>query len=299
MIIENILDNHIVYDYQAGVNTKEYYEYCINLIRKLMQNNVSKYNIFVGDYGININNLNKSIKIDIQFEHTLVRHGGRGVNYIIYGTSKYDNTEFYLVRIDKYEYLKNLDFVLEYSLSNYYNILNSGLFDDFCKKIICIHPMIYDINFDNKYKKDVITLYSLEYNDRRLEIHNKLLDLNISYKNVDNIFSGNDLIELYKTSKILVNIHQTEHHHTFEELRALPALLNGIIVISERSALTNYIPYEKYIIWCEYDEIKDKVKEVYDNYDYYYNKIFCDGTLFQILKNMELHNDTVLSKFIK
>jgi len=299
MKIENVSDSYIISNYGGGVNTKEYYYYCVNLIKNFLCDTESKYNIFLSTHAHDLNNSNKSISIDIQFEHTLVRNGGRGVHHIIHGTSKYDDNECYLVRIDRYEYLKNLDFIIEYSLSNYFNILNSGFFDEFCKKLICIHPMIYNINFDRKTKKDVITLYTLENHERRARIHNQILDLNINYKNIDNIFSGEEIIELYKNSKILVNIHQTEHHHTFEELRTLPALLNGVIVISERSGLTDCIPYGKYIIWCEYHEIKDKVKEVYENYDYYYNKIFSDESLLQILKNMEIHNNNILKNFIK
>ena len=68
--------------------------------------------------------------------------------------------------------------------------------------------------------------------------------------------------------------YKTPHHHTFEELRVLPALECGVIVISEFSPLIELIPYNNLIIWVKYDDITDKIKEVIDNYDVFHNKLF-------------------------
>lgn len=189
--------------------------------------------------------------------------------------------------------------IIDYSNSNFENIFQSYRFEEFIKKVVVIHPLIYDINFDRFKKSDIITLFSLDNNQRRLHVYNKLNSLKCPYKNVTNIFSKNDILELYKKTKILINVHQTEHHDTLEELRVLPALLNGVLIISEKSALTEYIPYNEYIIWCDYQNLKDTVEEVYNNYDYYYNKIFINNNLRNILDKMRVHNSEVFYKYIK
>jgi hypothetical protein len=69
-------------------------------------------------------------------------------------------------------------------------------------------------------------------------------------------------------------MHQNDDYNTFEELRILPALQNGVIVICENSPLSEMIPYNDYIIWSKYENILDKVNEVINKYDYYHDFIF-------------------------
>ena len=104
------------------------------------------------------------------------------------------------------------------------------------------------------------------------------------------------LINESQKNKILINVHQTDHHHTFEELRVLPALLNGVIIISEDVPLKDKIPYNEFIIWSDYDKIVDKVKEVYENYEFYYNKIFVNSNLSEILMSMTENNHKIFEK---
>ena len=107
--------------------------------------------------------------------------------------------------------------------------------------------------------------------------------------NINNCFEKKQLKALYRNTKIIINIHQTDHHHTFEELRVLPALLNGVIVIAENSPLYESIPYHKHVIWSSYDNILDKVIEVENNYENYYKKIFNEEFL-AIVKKLEIDN---------
>ena len=83
----------------------------------------------------------------------------------------------------------------------------------------------------------------------------------------------------YKNSKfilddtrILINLHQTPSHHTFEELRVLPALLRGIVVIAEVSPLHTSIPYYEYIVWSHINSMATTIRNVSANYNSYYEK---------------------------
>ena len=83
---------------------------------------------------------------------------------------------------------------------------------------------------------------------------------------------------MYLHTKVLVNIHQTDQHHTLEELRVLPALQCGVLVICEKSPINknNYfnVRYHEYIIWAEYGDIVQKTEEVLSNYKKYFHDIF-------------------------
>jgi len=149
--------------------------------------------------------------------------------------------------------------------------------------------MLYDIDFHN-VKTDIITLFDAKGNQRRVNILNKLKELEVNNKTITDCFSNKCLLNTYNKAKILINVHQTEHHHTFEELRVLPALLNGVIIISEDVPLKEKIPYSDFIIWCDYDKICEKTLEVSENYEKYYNEIFTNHKLKTILNDMKTNN---------
>jgi hypothetical protein len=98
------------------------------------------------------------------------------------------------------------------------------------------------------------------------------------------------LQKLYRDTRILVNVHQTDHHHTFEELRVLPALLCGVVVVSETVPLREEIPYHDFIVWCDYDQIIDTVRAVRDDYESYRRKMFGDGRFKAIISAMRKRN---------
>lgn len=282
--IESIGENNIAYTTNPSIHVMEYYNYCLNLLKKKLSESNKPINIIFGNINHNFNNGNLTIKTDIQYEHTLVKDGGRGVNEKIFGNVKHDNG-FYLVRIDNYNYLSKLDFILEYSIPNIINITESNHFDDYSKKIINIAPLLYDIDFDKTNKVDTITLFTDTKNVRR----NKLLNEN-NWINVDDCYTNNDLITRYKKTKILVNVHQTDHHHTFEELRILPALSRGVVIVSEDVPLKEYIPYHEFIVWSSYNNLTKTVIEVQDNYEYYYNKLFKNSNLDLLLYKLSESN---------
>lgn len=298
MIIEEIKNSFILYNENHDIHIREYYLYCVGLIKKRLNDYDDNINIIFGNYQTTFPNKNKTIHIDIQCEHTLVKEGGRSINNIIFGNIKHDSG-YYLIRIDKYDYYNSLDIVIEYSLPNLFNIESNDKLKKYHLKNIYISPILYYINFDNENKTDVVTLFNKNGNNRRNIILTKLENLGLPNKTIENCFTSKCLYDLYKKTKIMVNVHQTDHHHTFEELRVLPALLNGVIIISENVPLKEKIPYSKYIIWVEHDELAEKTLEVYNNYLEFYDKIFIQGDLKEILINMEINNSNIFTKIIK
>ena len=288
MIIDKIKNSYIIYTDNQVVHTREYYNYCVSLLKKWLNDIDDDLNIIFGDYNFNFDNPNKIIKVDIQCEHTLVKNGGRSVTQKIYGNVK-NGDDYYMVRIDNFNYINSLDMIIEYSLPNIVNIKSSGKFNEYLSKIFYIAPMLYEQNFGG-VKTDIITLFDYNNNFRRSNVLNNLKNQQINNIVINNCFSSVCLLNAYSKTKIMVNVHQTDHHHTFEELRVLPALLNGVIVVSEDVPLKETIPYYKYIIWCSYENIAIKTLEVLNNYNYYFDKFFINSDLNIILDNLKLNN---------
>jgi len=294
MIVEKINNSFLYYTDSQVIHTREYYNYIIGLIKTWLTTTNKEFNIIFGNYNFNFKNNNKTLKIDIQCEHTLVKEGGRSVDDIIYGTVK-NSDGHYLVRIYKFPYLNSLDCVIEYSLPNIANIESCGKFQDYLSKVIYIPPMIYTPKFDGD-KSKVITLFSSKSNWRRTNILQQMVNLGINNDTFSDCFSKECLLELYKQTKIMVNVHQTDHHHTFEELRVLPALLNGVIIISEDVPLKEKIPYSEFIVWAYYDDIPNKTLDVINNYDFYYTNIFNNPKLLDVLNDMNNKNQDVFNR---
>lgn len=276
-----ILDSQICYKTHPDIHTGEYYNYCLNLLAEAVLNHIDPVNVIFGDIDFKFENSNPIIKIDIQPEHTLVKAGGRSVEEVIMGKVKTFEGDNYLVRIPNFKYYSSLDATIEYSIPNIKNIQTAE--DTRCLEYAqtsrYIAPVIYeDVNFEDTGKKETITMFSSNPSPRRASFSSRA-----NVVNIKDAFSKEELRVVYYNSKILVNVHQTDHHHTFEELRVLPALCNGVLIISEEVPLKEEIPYSESIIWSSYDRLPETIEKVKENYDYYYKKIFTE----------KLHNDLV------
>jgi len=298
-MVEKIGNSCIFYNKEHDISIREYYLYNVFLIKKSLKELDCSINIILGNYTTNFNNNNKIYKIDIQFEHTLVREGGRSVKDVIKGgVGVLNSNDKYLIRIDKYNYYKGLDLVIEYSEPNIKNISSNPQFDSYIKKVIYISPFIYTPNFPENRKNDSITLIGDINQERRRKILDSIKKKDINFKNVRGIFDKNELQKIYQDTKILINIHQTEHHHTFEELRVLPALLCGTIVLSESVPLKEHIPYSDLIVWSDYDSIIYKLINIIDNYDDYFDIFRQSETCDKMLK-IEQNNYDVMKNAIE
>jgi hypothetical protein len=287
--INRINNTNLIYlDYYESY-LDEYYQYIVNCFTKALSMVSDKPNILIGNF--NKSALN-DIKIDANIEHTLVKQGGRDSNGHPIGKIPYGDNQFYLCRIVNIDYLYSLDFVIDYSMPNIKNIETSGHFNLLYNKFIYVAPIIFDID-DFIYSEREINFISMfidENQVRRRLFLDKIKEENINLSNIQNCYTKDDLKNLYSKVKVLVNIHQTDHHDTFEELRVLGALLNGVIIISEDVPLKEEIPYSSYIVWTSYDNVCNVMRDVEENYLSYWDRIFGDGKLKQILIEMEDKN---------
>jgi hypothetical protein len=213
------------------------------------------------------------------YEHSLVLRKGIFPDF---NTADYPgkvptltNNDTYWVYIHSYEESLNADIVVEYSLANIENLRLGGV--DISRYVYapCLPFLTYFHQQKLRFKK-VITSFHHMQNDifgRRRKFLNGCKNRGLLIENLHfNSYTEEKL--LLENSQIMVNIHQSPYHHTLEELRILPAMQLGVVVVSEWVPLSEVIPFSPYIIFCKYEELIDTVVEVTQNYDVYFDKFY-------------------------
>lgn len=288
------VNNSFIHIYKSPRWVQDFLDYIVSLLKYVIIKHDLSINIIIGnnackykDTGHNFKNNNKQIQININYEHTLLKDEGK----IKAPKSKVvcNNTN-YLVYFKNFENLVKSDILLDYSLPNLYNVRTCLHYEYMSKKHLYIAPNLYDhLHIQHKNRNiNSLTTFLNVFGKRKAFLKN-IKNNNLKHSNINNCFKKTEIQKLYQNTKILINIHRRYEAHSFEELRCLPALQNGAIVVSEKSPLTNLLPYNKLIIWEDYDNIIDKVKEILNNYEKYYKQIFCEKNI-NVLKNIELAN---------
>jgi hypothetical protein len=286
LTIEKVKEASLVYESQYGHSIKEYYLYCVQLFKSQLS---GEFNVVFGDIDYTPNNGLPTKRVAFQYEHTLVKKGGRDSEGFPAGVVPSPAGENYLVRLCNYDSLSRSDIIVDYSLPNIRNVTSTNFYPHYNDKVVYVSPCLYEIDFGNNRQLPVFTNFYDPNQPRR----RKLLEtLGPQAQNYTHTYAQ-DLARMYNRSQIVVNIHQTDHHDTLEELRVLPALRCGAIVISERSALQELIPYKDHIVWADYNDIPRVVSEVLADYDNLHRQIF-DNKLSRLLRDMENKNKDVL-----
>ena len=244
----------------------------------------------VQDYFARRSASDADLNIFFQDEHNLVLPGGRGVRRgCRRGTipSIFDDQEKYQVRVvNERQYILS-DIIVEYNIPNIINILKSKKFPKDIEKKIVYGPSIpFQYSSGVNRGIDVLTNIINTQEPRRKDLLDKLAGVVPGYRNVQGIYDLPGLRDLYQSAKIVVNPHQTWHHHSIEEFRVLPALSQGCIVISEDVPLRTRIPYYEYVIWCSYEEIPEVTADVLLNYDRVFDCIHGHSGLPELLTSM-------------
>ena len=174
-----------------------------------------------------------------EYEHSLVLSGGRSLpSGTPFGKvpSIYNSSETYRVRTaicDRTKY----NVVVEYSMANVRNFETSGLFSpSLLSRIVYIPCPEYEYRLRHQERSMApITTFEDINQPRRKEMTERLLNRGIHVVNSNKIHGRDEMMALYYSTAILINIHQTPYHHTLEEFRLLPALLRGVVVVCELS----------------------------------------------------------------
>jgi hypothetical protein len=295
--IKRIHSSHLISQKKFDVGLQDYYHYLLKLFAQVLaEQPTCQVNLAfeVSDFPA----LFKGAKVQhlsLQIEHTLVKPGGRGSELAKPGVIPIPGDlmgRTYLVRLAHIEKLEAADLIIEYSRSNIQNIKTSKQFPAILKKMVQIAPTLYPLVTVNPITSirsiECATLFRNMNEPRRKLFFEGLLAQKIPVQNVNNVF--NHIENTYAQIKVLINIRQTDHHDTLEELRVLPALRCGVIVISEAVPLMRECRYSDFIIWGKLEELPALTQAVLANYDSYYQKIFQSKHFARRMQRLELAN---------
>lgn len=242
----------------------QYHDYCLGLVRRALVDEGVPLDVVFGDLPTPPTfRPERTVRVGLQCEHTLVKPGGRdAAGAPAGGIPLPGSAGTYLVRIAGYERLRGFDRVIEYSLPNLANIATCPQFADHLARSVHVAPLLAGeapAVLDGG-RRDVVATFTDSGQPRRRELLARLAGLAIPVRNVTGVYDEAGLRRLYAGAEVVVNVRQTDHHDTLEELRVLPALLCGAIVVSEDVPLRSLVPYERFVIWADYDRIPEAVR---------------------------------------
>lgn len=266
----------IAVDPHYPVHVREYYRYCVGLFGARLRHADAAVDVVFGPQAARFDGDRRRLRIDLQIEHALVRPGGRDSAGAPSGATPLpDGDGRYLVRVADASYLQSLDTVVEYSRPNLVHVRESGHFATLAARTALVAPLLYPARFDAAGRdRAAISLMFDAQQPRRRRFLDDVRRARLPLRNVRGVFDGAALRRLYDRTQVLVNVHQTDHHHTFEELRVLPALLRGVIVISEDVPLRECIPYHRSIVWCSHAALVDTLRDVLADIEGYRARLF-------------------------
>jgi hypothetical protein len=136
----------------------------------------------------------------------------------------------------------------------------------------------YQVNYDEIYNYEKIYTFAIccALNVRKQHIYD-----NIQNKYTNCYLIGNPPLwgetrdNILFKSKVLANIHHREYdYNILEEIRITRCILNKIIIISEYSLEYEKYPLKNYVIFVDYHNMINKIIDVIDNYEKYYNELY-------------------------
>lgn len=293
----------LIYRSNPEIVIHDYYYYILSNLEKKLANVKRAGVVFFECPGLSaLKIFGKPINIFLQIEHTLFRPGSRTSSLGVQGTLPIPGTnEKYLIRIAEFDKLRFADVIFDYSRINLLNIQSSLAFKDYLQKTVCISPTLYPICTSSKNRHGIITLFGDPNIPRRKLFLENLYRNTISSQNIQGIYLGVD--QIYRSAKIVINIRQTDGHETLEELRVLPALRSGAIVVCESAPYIEKTAYSKYIIWGSLQDLPRLIAEVESHYEEIHQRIFGDGSenssFVKRMKRIELCNELAMKRVVK
>lgn len=274
-----VFDEHVltdcVWDYKA---------YVLSLLSQLLQSCLQKCIIlFMMDVDIPASLGYRVVRIGVNFEHTLIDPGVGQMeadvpNGDICITSKVALAQGgnYYLRLTNYKQLLNSDLIIDYSFVNVYNIRKTNMLWEYEDKMLRLSPLLYPIDWTACERPiDTLTTF-VGRRDRRDRFLQRLLKYVPHHTSVTNMFDPHEKRQLYRKTKVMINIHQCLFHNTFEEIRVMPSLLCGTLVVSEDTPLREVIPYQHMVVWSPPELVVETTLHVLDHYKEYCEEIFTE-----------------------
>jgi hypothetical protein len=237
-------------------------------------------------------------RIGLQWEHTLVRPGGRdSEGHPLGRTPLPDGRGHYLARVARRAALERCDLVIDYSHANLANLQGVPALAELAARSIVISPLVHGAD-PSMGQRDlgVITLMHDLAQPRRARFVADAARAGLAVRNFRGVYEPDRLRRLYRRARVLVNLRQTDDHHTLEELRVLPALLCGVVVVSEDVPLRETIPYARHVTWAAADDLVEYARLADADHQRLHAQLFSDGQFDSLVASMRGEDDARLTR---
>ena len=237
--------------------------------------------------------------IAVNCEHTLVATGGHGLESTPSDEVLYDG-KGYRTRLLGADGIPSCSCALvDYSRANIEHVRRSGLYPQVSQQHYYIAPSIFGDGLlvpsaTETRNLPLLTTFVSPDIPRRARL---LERLPAGHTNRADVWGAAALHDLYLQTRILINVHQTDYHRTLEELRILPALQCGVIVVSEPVPLASEVPYHSCIVFEELDGIPELVSEILADYPKWHARLF-DRRNMQKLRSLHAENQSTAASIV-
>jgi hypothetical protein len=208
---------------------------------------------------------------------------------------------FYDVRIVGLEAYSHFDVIVEYNQPNIENMRMSGYFAHVLPRVVYIPPLFFDEFQPGLHQNttvgprrrtspyiEVLALMS-NVSPRRKAAIERMRDLGLNVSVISNITGRIALSRLLLRTMVLVDMRLKADYQTVNELRLLPALQRGVVVVSETTPLLDSVAWRDYILWTHYDHLAVTVWEAVTNYDHHWATLYGTSSLLpQVLQQLHL-----------
>ena len=290
-VTERIGHGAITWNPRHVAYLRAYYGYCVGLFAEALARSGAAVHLVFDDYPAVATGLPLR-RIGFQIEHTLVKPGGGGSDGAPRSNTPLpDASGHYLARVLHLGALQQCDRVIEYSRANLVHLRDAGGFEDYLECVVPLAPLLFDADFSEANRTwPLMTLFSDVEDGRRGRFLRAARAAGLPIRNRKRCFEPEQLRQAFRQCRILVNVRRSDHHDTLEELRVLPALLCGVIVISEDVPLRETIPYARFVIWARYEELPATIARVHADYAAWHARIFTDPGLADVLRTLRAEN---------
>ena len=300
VITEAVGAARITWNPRHLIYVRAYYSYCVGLFRAQLGHTPAPLHLVFGDYAAPHVARLPVHRIGFQIEHTLVVPGGDdSAGAPTSHTPLPDGPGHYLARLVQPEQFVDCDLVVDYSAANIAHLRTATGFETHLARTITLAPLLFAPKYDAPLRDlGVITLFSDATSGRRAQFHDRALRDGLDIRNIKRSFTLQRLQRVFHRSRILVNVHRTDHHHTLEELRVLPALLCGVLVISEEVPLKAHIPYARFMVWSRFEDLPETIARVEADYAGWHARIFSNPELPAVLARMQEANRAAVAEVV-
>jgi hypothetical protein len=284
------------------IYVREYYRYCVALFRRALERRPQALHLVFGAYPSGASTLPLR-RVAFQIEHTLVKPGGGDSEGApVSATALPQGGGRYLARLLHRPALAAADLVIDYSNANVEHLRGAGGFEDVLAHTAVIAPLLHKQHFSRAGRdQPCLTLFSDANEGRRGRFLAAARARGLPISNLKRCFDSDALQAQYRRTRVLVNLRRSDHHDTIEELRILPALQSGVVVISEDGPLRHALPYARFIAWTRYDMLVEQIASVLHDYETWHARLFGDRELPLLLARMAEANravvDTALARW--